>query len=77
MATKTTGSKAASSASKVLSSESTGAASKTSAGSALTQKATPKEQTSAGAATAASQVLRDGVPTVSYTHLTLPTNREV
>lgn len=60
MVTKTTGSKAASLASKVLSSGSTGAASKTAAGSALTQKTAPKEQTSVRAATAASQVLRDG-----------------
>ena len=60
MATKTTGAKAATAASKVLSSKDAGAASKTAAASALTQTSSPKETTSARAATAASKVLRDG-----------------
>lgn len=60
MAPRTTGPKAASAASKVLSSPSTGQASKTAAGSALTQVNNPREQTSRSAASAASKVLRDG-----------------
>ncbi len=60
MATKTTRPATASAASRVLSSQSTGKASKSAAGSALTQKGAPQEQTSAQAATAASKVLRDG-----------------
>lgn len=59
MATKITGSKAAKSSSTVLSSNTTGKASKSAAGSALSQVAPPKA-TSAKAATAASAVLRDG-----------------
>jgi hypothetical protein len=59
MSNKVTGTKAASSASKVLHSNSTGASSKTSAGSTLSQVA-PQKVTSAKAATAASAVLRDG-----------------
>lgn len=59
MSSKVTSSKAASSASKVLHSNSTGANSKTSAGSTLSQVA-PAKVTSAKAATAASAVLRDG-----------------
>jgi hypothetical protein len=51
---------AARSASKTLSSKSTGANSKSAAGSALAQTKAPKKQTSAAAATKASQVLRDG-----------------
>ncbi len=58
--TKTTGSKAATSASKTLQGKSTGASSKTASGSALSQTAAPKKQTSSSAATAASKVLRDG-----------------
>lgn len=59
MATKTTKPKAATKAAAVLSSTSTGKASKSAAGSALTQVA-PKKVTSTKAATAASKVLRDG-----------------
>ena len=58
--TKTTGSKAASAASKTLQSNSTGVNSKTAAGSALSQTNAPKKQTSAPAASAASKVLSDG-----------------
>ena len=58
--TKTTGSKAATSASKTLQSNATGSSSKTVSGSALSQTGAPKKQTSSGAATAASKVLRDG-----------------
>jgi len=58
--TKTTGSKAATSASKTLQGKSTGANSKTASGSALSQTGAPKKQTSSAAATAASKVLRDG-----------------
>jgi hypothetical protein len=59
MATKVTGPKAARSSSSVLTSGSTGKASKSAAGSALSQVAPPKA-TSAKAASAASAVLRDG-----------------
>lgn len=55
-----TGPKAAKAAARVLDNPSSGKASKTAAGSALTQSKAPKERTSAPAATAASQVLRDG-----------------
>lgn len=58
--TKTTGSKAATSASKTLQSKATGSSSKTASGSALSQTGAPKKQTSSSAATAASKVLRDG-----------------
>lgn len=60
MAIKQTRPRAAKAASKVLKSSSTGKASKTAAGSALTQSKTKKESTSKRAATAASKVLRDG-----------------
>lgn len=59
MVTKVTGSKAAQKSSAVLSSHATGKASKTAAGSALSQVA-PAKTTSPKAATAASAVLRDG-----------------
>jgi hypothetical protein len=59
MVTKSTSPKAAKAASKVLKSPSTGAASKTAAGSALSQTGN-KKQTSPKAATAASKTLRDG-----------------
>ena len=55
-----TGPKAAKAAARVLDNPSSGKASKTAAGSALTQSKAPKERTSAPAAKAASQVLRDG-----------------
>ena len=58
--TKTTGSQAATSASKTLQGKSTGAGSKTASGSALSQTGAPQKQTSPSAATAASKVLRDG-----------------
>jgi len=58
--TKTTGSKAATSASKTLQGKSTGASSKTASGSALSQTGAPRKQTSSSAATTASKVLRDG-----------------
>ncbi|MFZ6654031.1 hypothetical protein [Undibacterium sp. TJN19] len=58
--TKTTGSKAASSASQTLQSKSTGHNSKTAAASALSQTGAPGKQTSAAAASAASKVLTDG-----------------
>lgn len=51
---------AARSASKTLSSSSTGIASKSAAGSALSQHKAPEKATSAAAATAASKTLRDG-----------------
>lgn len=57
---KTTGGKAASSASGTLRSGSTGSRSKTAAGSALSQTSAPKKTTSPKAASAASSVLRDG-----------------
>lgn len=57
---KTTGDRAASSASKTLQSGSTGARSKSAAGSALSQKDAPAKTTSSKAASAASSVLRDG-----------------
>jgi hypothetical protein len=57
---KTTGSKAASAASKTLRSGSTGSASKKAAGSALSQTGAPGKTTSAKAASAASKVLGDG-----------------
>lgn len=56
---KGTGSRAASAASRVLQT-STSKAVRTVAGSALTQSKAPVERTSAAAARAASQVLRDG-----------------
>lgn len=59
MATKVTGTKAARSSSSVLSNTSTGKASKTVAGSALSQVVPPRA-TSAKAASASSAVLRDG-----------------
>jgi len=59
-AKKQTGTKAGTSASKVLYSKDTGKASKTAAASALTQKSSPQETTGKKAATAASKVLRDG-----------------
>lgn len=60
MTKKVTGQKAASNASKTLTSSSTGANSKKAAGSALSQVNAPKKQTSANAATAASKILSDG-----------------
>jgi hypothetical protein len=51
---------AARSASKTLSNPSTGKASKSAAGSALSQRKSPEKQTSSPAAKAASKVLRDG-----------------
>ena len=60
MATKTTGPRAASLASSTLNSASTGRASRTAAGSALSQVGTPAKTTGANAASAASQVMRDG-----------------
>ena len=59
MGSKVTGSRAASKSSAVLTSGSTGKASKTAAGSSLSQVSPPKV-TSAKAATSASAVLRDG-----------------
>ncbi len=59
MATRSTGPKVAKKASAVLSSSSTGKASKSAAGSTLAQ-VTPTKVTSDKAATAASKVLRDG-----------------
>jgi hypothetical protein len=59
MATKTTSTKVAKKSSTVLSSASTGKASKSAAGSVLSQVKAAKE-TSKGVATKASQVLRDG-----------------
>jgi hypothetical protein len=52
--------KAAKAASKVLDNPSSGRASKTAAGSALTQSKAPRETTSPRAASAASKVLQDG-----------------
>ena len=57
---KVTGPKAASNASKTLTSGSTAAKSKTAAASALSQTKAPKKDTSASAASAASKTLRDG-----------------
>lgn len=59
MVTKVTTSRVASKSSGVLSSPSTGRASKTAAGSSLSQ-VSPAKVTSAKAASAASKVLRDG-----------------
>lgn len=59
MVTKVTSSKVAGKSSIVLSSSGTGKASKSAAGSALSQ-VSPAKVTSAKTATAASQVLRDG-----------------
>lgn len=59
MATKTTKPTTAKKAATVLSSASTGTASKSAAGSALTQ-VNPKKATSTKVASAASKVLRDG-----------------
>lgn len=59
MATKSTGPKVAKEALSVLSSKSTGKASKSAAGSTLAQ-VMPAKATSQKAATAASKVLRDG-----------------
>jgi hypothetical protein len=59
MATKSTGPKAAKSAATVLKSDRPGAASKSAAGSALSQTGNAKK-TSSTAASAASKVLRDG-----------------
>ena len=58
--TKTTTKSAASNASKVLASKSTGSNSKSAAGSALSQTKAPNKTTSKPTATKASQVLRDG-----------------
>ncbi len=55
-----TGKKAAKAASKTIRSKSTGRASKTAGGSALSQRKAPKKQTSTRAAKAASKTLRDG-----------------
>jgi hypothetical protein len=57
---KVTSKEAATSASKTLTSNSTGKNSKTVAGSALSQKGAPQKVTSANAASAASKVLTDG-----------------
>lgn len=57
---KVTGSRAASNASETLKSKSTGKASKTAAGSALSQRKALSKQTSSKAASAASKTLRDG-----------------
>lgn len=57
---KVTSPKAASSASKTLTSSGTGLNSKIAAGSALSQTKAPKKVTSPAAASAASSVLRDG-----------------
>lgn len=57
---KTTGAKAATAASKILTSQKTGQASKTAAGSALSQSKNPKKTTGQKAAAAASKVLQDG-----------------
>lgn len=58
--TKVTGPRAAKSASSVLRSKSTGAKSKTAAGSALSQTKAPSKVSSKNSASAASSVLRDG-----------------
>jgi hypothetical protein len=57
---KGTSPKAAKAASRVLDNPSSSKASKTAAGSALTQSKAPRETTSSRAASAASKVLRDG-----------------
>jgi len=57
---KGTSPKVAKAASRVLDNPSSGKASKTAAGSALTQSKAPRETTSSKAASAASKVLRDG-----------------
>lgn len=57
---KTTGKKAAKAASKTLKSTSTGAKSKTGAGSALAQTKAPEKTTSTAAAKSSSSVLQDG-----------------
>ena len=57
---KVTSKPAATSASKTISSKSTGKASKTAGGSALSQHKAPAKQTSKKAASAASKTLRDG-----------------
>lgn len=57
---KVTSKKAASAASKTIRSKSTGKASKTAGGSALSQRKAPRKQTSTRAAKAASKTLRDG-----------------
>ncbi len=62
---KVTGKKAASQASKMLRAKSTGSTSKTSAGSALSQRKAPKKVTSRTAASSASKVLQDGRTSVS------------
>jgi len=59
-ASRVTGSWAASAASKTLRSGSTGTASKSAGGSALSQRSAPRKVTSAPAASAASKALRDG-----------------
>lgn len=60
MASKITSPRAATKASNVLGSKSTGTTSKSAAGSALSQASAPSKVTSATAATAASKALRDG-----------------
>ena len=60
MASKITSPRAATKASGVLGSKLTGTASKSAAGSALSQASSPSKVTSATAATAASKALRDG-----------------
>lgn len=57
---KVTGTKAAKSASKTLTSSTTSPKSKTAAGSALSQTKAPSKVTSSKSATAASKVLSDG-----------------
>jgi len=57
---KVTSPQAANAASKTLTNPSTGANSRTAAGSALSQTGAPKKQTSPAAASAASKALRDG-----------------
>ena len=59
MASKVTSARAATKASSVLGGKSTGVASKSAAGSALSQASSPNKTTSATAATAASKALRD------------------
>ena len=65
MASKVTGARAATKASSVMRSGSTGPASKTAAASALSQVKAPSKGTSAGAASTASKVLRDGRTSVA------------
>ncbi len=60
MASKVTSARAATKASSVLGGKSTGATSKSAAGSALAQASSPNKTTSATAATAASKALHDG-----------------